>query len=104
MENLSQEAWRAKLEASDDAVIIDVRTAEEWEEGIIAGAKKLDIFNATLFMAEVDTMSRDKAYFMYCRSGGRSGQACQILASKGFDKVYNLMGGMMEWDGETVKE
>lgn len=104
MEFLTQEKWRNRLEASTDAVIIDVRTPEEWEEGIIPGAKKLNIFNAPLFIAELDTMDRNKEYFMYCLSGGRSGQACQILHSKGFDKVYNLEGGMMEWDGELIEE
>jgi rhodanese-related sulfurtransferase len=104
MENLSQAEWRKRLSESTDAVIIDVRTPEEWEEGIVPGAKKLNIFNAPVFMAEIETMERDKEYFMYCRSGGRSGQAGQIMASKGFDKVYNLNGGMMEWEGELIEE
>ena len=104
MENLSQVEWRKRLAASADAVIIDVRTPEEWEEGIVPGAKKLNIFNAPLFMAEVDTLDRNKEYFIYCRSGGRSGQACQLLNSKGFEKTYNLAGGMMEWDGDLIEE
>jgi rhodanese-related sulfurtransferase len=104
MENLSQEEWRERLAASADAMIIDVRTPEEWEEGIVPGAKKLNIFNAPLFMAEVDTLDRNKDYFVYCRSGGRSAQACQLLNSKGIAKTYNLQGGMMEWDGELIEE
>ena len=102
--DLSQKEWKERLEASDDALIIDVRTPEEWEEGIIKEAKKLNIFNAPVFMAELDTMNRNKEYFVYCRSGNRSGQACQIMASKGFDKAYNLLGGVMEWEGELHNE
>jgi len=102
MENLNQKDWREKLAASSNAVIIDVRAPEECEEGIIPGAHQLNIFNAALFMAEMDVLDKSKEYFMYCRSGGRSGQACQIMASKGFEKAYNLEGGMMAWKGEIV--
>ena len=102
--NLTQEEWLERLTQSQDPVIIDVRSPEEWEEGIISGAKKLNIFNAPVFLAELDTLDRSKEYFMYCRSGNRSGQACQIMASKGFEKAYNLMGGVMEWKGELVND
>ncbi len=102
--NLSQEEWRERLASSENATIIDVRTPEEWEEGIIPGAKKLNIFNAPVFMAELDTLDRSQEYFVYCRSGNRSGQACQIMASKGIEKAYNLLGGVMEWESDLVIE
>jgi rhodanese-related sulfurtransferase len=52
------------------------------------------------FIDEVDALDKDRPYFIYCRSGNRSGQACQLLESKGFTKTYNLLGGMLEWSGE----
>ena len=47
-------------------------------------------------------LDKTKSYYVYCRSGGRSGQACMIMNSIGFEKAYNLMGGFMEWQGEKT--
>ena len=104
MENLTQDNWKDKLEKADDAVILDVRTPQEWLEGIIPGARKLDILDSANFMSQIDELDKDKTYFVYCRSGNRSGQACQLMDQKGFKATYNLMGGMMEWSGETTTE
>ncbi|MFT4987140.1 MAG: rhodanese-related sulfurtransferase [Flavobacteriales bacterium] len=101
MSNLSQEDWKAALKKDASPVILDVRTEQEWEEGIIPGAVKLDIFDAHNFKGEVEKMDKAKSYFVYCRSGNRSGQACAFMNNIGFDNTYNLMGGMMEWEGET---
>lgn len=104
MENLTQEQWKEKLAASDNAVILDVRTPQEWQEGIIPNAVKIDFLNAATFLSEIDKLDKNKTYFVYCRSGNRSGQTCQIMDQKGFKAAYNLMGGMMEWNGETITE
>ena len=101
MSNLSQEDWKEELKKDSDPVILDVRTAQECEEGIIPGAVILDIFDAVNFQGEVEKMDKSKSYFIYCRSGNRSGQACAFMNNIGFEKTYNLMGGMMEWSGET---
>tara|TARA_B100000508_G_scaffold141091_1_gene146301 strand:+ start:27853 stop:28161 length:309 start_codon:yes stop_codon:yes gene_type:complete len=101
MENLSQEDWKQKLSSTDDAIILDVRTPQEWAEGIIPGAEKLDFLDSSNFMNEIKEMDKDKNYFVYCRSGNRSGQACQIMDQLGFKGAFNLIGGMMEWQGET---
>lgn len=102
MENLTQEDWKSKLAATDDAVILDVRTPQEWSEGIIPNAEKIDLLDTSNFMSEVKELDKEKTYFVYCRSGNRSGQACQIMDELGFKASYNLLGGMMEWNGETV--
>ena len=52
-------------------------------------------------MESIELLDKSKNYYIYCRSGGRSGQACQVMDSIGFGITYNLMGGMMEWKGET---
>lgn len=98
--NLSQEEWKSRAGEAENAVIIDVRTPEEWQEGIVAGARMLNIFDASKFMEEVNAMDRQAEYFLYCRSGARSGQACQILNSQGIEKAFNLEGGMLAWEGE----
>jgi rhodanese-related sulfurtransferase len=98
MTDLDQGQWAAGL-TTNDAVIIDVRTPEEWEEGIIPGAKLLNIFDAHAFMAGISEMDKTRGYYVYCRSGGRSGQACQIMETQGFKNVFNLNGGFSEWQG-----
>ena len=101
MENLDHQAWRSGTQA-DDAHIIDVRTEPEWQDGIIPNAQLLDIYRAEEFMAALEGLDKSKSYYLYCRSGARSGQACMIMQSRGFEKVYNLSGGVLEWYGELV--
>ncbi|NJW51825.1 rhodanese-like domain-containing protein [Salinimicrobium oceani] len=100
MKELKQEEWREKLSQDDNAVILDVRTEEEVEEGYIPGAKNIDIYKGQEFIDEVDQLDPDKNYYVYCRSGKRSAQACTILDQKGFKNTYNLIGGFSEWQGE----
>lgn len=100
--DLTQEQWKEKLAETENAVIIDVRTAQEVAEGKIEGAIHHDIFNPQAFMVAVEALDPSASYFVYCRSGNRSGQACAVLRSKGIANAYNLMGGVMSWDGPLV--
>lgn len=102
MKNLREEEWRTMLQASDRAVIIDVRTPAEWGDGIIPGAILSNIMDGPEFTERMMTWEKEKEYFVYCRSGNRSGQACRFMAQHGFTS-YNLEGGIMAWQGE-VKE
>jgi len=102
MENVTKEQWKELIAADENAVILDVRTAGECSEGIQPNAIMLDIMNASAFMAGVQEMDKSKSYYVYCRSGNRSGQACSIMEQAGF-KTFNLIGGMMMWDGETTQ-
>ena len=102
MADLTQQEWKDSLKSSKDAVILDVRTPEEWSEGIIEGAIKINLMETDNFINEVDKLDKEKSYFVYCRSGNRSGQACQYMESKGFKAAYNLTGGILEYSGELV--
>ena len=82
--------------------ILDVRTDEEVAEKQIPNAKQMDIQNPPKFMEELQQLDASKNYYVYCRSGARSAQACAILKSQGFENCYNLLGGITEWEGETV--
>jgi rhodanese-related sulfurtransferase len=99
--DLSQEDWKKKLAADSNSFILDVRTAEECREGIIPGATCIDIYKGQGFVYEVDSLDKSKNYYVYCRSGGRSGQACNMMNQMGFENTYNLMGGFMNWEGEV---
>lgn len=103
MADLTQEQWQEQLKNDDNAVIIDVRTDAEFEEGYISGAIQIDIFNGAEFLQRAKQLDPQKNYYVYCRSGGRSGQACMLLNSIGILNAYNLKGGIMEWQGETIE-
>jgi rhodanese-related sulfurtransferase len=44
-----------------------------------------------------------KNYYVYCRSGARSAQACQLMNQMGISSAYNLLGGYMEWEGDSAQ-
>jgi|LakMenEpi03Aug12_release.lakeMendotaPanAssembly.Ray.scaffolds.fasta_scaffold491970_2 rhodanese-related sulfurtransferase len=91
-QNLSGRAFKQQLEAAENAVLLDVRTAGEYAGGSIPGAKNIDFLSAA-FMQKVEKLDKNATYFLFCRSGNRSGQACQMMHKMGFD-VRNLSGGI----------
>ncbi len=102
MADLSQEEWVAQLEKDENVFILDVRTDDEIEEGYIPKAIHIDIYLGQGFMDELQKLDKSKNYYVYCRSGNRSGQACAIMNSIGFENTYNLKGGFMNWEGEVA--
>lgn len=96
-ENLAPKEFLAAYnEQKDNAVLLDVRTAPEIEDANIEGYIAIDIQQPG-FTEKVGELDKSKAYFIYCRSGNRSGQACRYMATQGFGKLYNLKGGMLDW-------
>ena len=77
-----------------DAVVVDVRTPEEYDAGHIPGAINVD-FRSPSFGASIGELDPTKTYLVYCRSGNRSGQATALMHSKGFSSVYDLSGGVV---------
>lgn len=102
MQNLSSRAFEDAIAKDKDAVIIDVRTPAECAEGVIPGAINLDIFDGQRFEAGIASLDKSKNYYVYCRSGGRSMQACGYMQSVGIENTYNLAGGMGAWSGPVA--
>jgi rhodanese-related sulfurtransferase len=100
--NLTQKDWAAQVSQDENAVILDVRTQDEWNEGIIPNALMIDIYKGQGFIYQIEELDKSKNYYVYCKAGGRSAQACGIMNQLGFENTYNLLGGMMEWRGEVV--
>lgn len=80
-------------ESTPNAILLDVRTAGEVAQGAIKGHKHIDIMS-TSFAEKISKLDKEKSYFIYCRSGNRSGQACNFMFNQGFTKLYNLSGGI----------
>ncbi|SHJ26061.1 Rhodanese-related sulfurtransferase [Arenibacter nanhaiticus] len=103
MADLSQEEWSSQLESDNNALILDVRTQEEVEEGYIPNSIHIDIYLGQTFIDELEKLDKTKNYYVYCRSGNRSGQACALMNQLGFENAFNLEGGFMNWQGEVVE-
>jgi rhodanese-related sulfurtransferase len=102
MEDLTQEEWAEQLAQDDNAVVLDVRTDAEVADGIIPNAIHIDIYMGQEFVNDIEDLDKSKNYYVYCRSGNRSHQACQIMEQLGFENAYNLEGGILDWTGDVV--
>ena len=100
--DLMQEDWVSQLEADENSVILDVRTEDEYNNGIISNAINIDINKGQYFIQELEKLDKTKNYYVYCRSGIRSAKACEIMNQLGFENAYNLMGGIIEWNGDVI--
>lgn len=76
--------------------VLDVRTAEEMSEGYLTGAINID-FNSSDFKNEIATLDKRRTYLIYCKVGGRSGEAAKIMREAGFTHLYSLDGGINAW-------
>ena len=78
--------------ASEPGIIIDVRTPEEYQSGHLKEASyNYDLLSGE-FEEKLAELDKDTTYYLYCRSGNRSGQAAELMKKNGFTKVYNLGG------------
>ncbi|BBM82912.1 rhodanese [Candidatus Uabimicrobium amorphum] len=94
-ENVSAKQAQTIMEDSS-VVVLDVRTANEYNDGHIKDALNIDIKSEN-FMDEMQKLDKDTTYVMHCRSGGRSAMALEKVKDFGFKKIYHMDGGMLEW-------
>ena len=81
-------------------ILIDVRTPQEFHSGHLKEATNID-FYANDFMDKLKLIRKDAPIYVYCRSGGRSSSAASMMADLGFNKVYNLTGGIGSWNSQN---
>ena len=89
----------AELIASQEVVIIDVRTPQEFNDGHIAGAINIDVASRD-FNTQIATLDPTLTYAVYCRSGRRSASASKDMTELGFTSVFNMNGGTLDWESE----
>lgn len=93
--DLSPVDFKTQMDGDPNAVLIDVRTLGEYQSGCIGQAEHIDLFSRD-FRERMEALDKDRAYYVYCHSGNRSGQAVRVLTSMGYT-AYNLDGGIMRW-------
>jgi phage shock protein E len=96
-------AFLQKME-TDKGQVIDVRTPKEYQSGYIDNAVNMHLYDKD-FEQRVDKLDKNKTVFVYCKVGGRSAEAVEILQKKGFSHIVELEGGMDAWTeaGKPVK-
>lgn len=81
--------------------LIDVRTAPEYAEGHLADATLIDWKDQKKFQSAIKKLDKNKAIYLYCRSGRRSTDAGNYLIKQGFKQVFNLEGGIQAWQASS---
>ncbi|WP_439153085.1 rhodanese-like domain-containing protein [Winogradskyella sp.] len=92
---LSAEEFKAQVE-NKNVQLVDVRTPAEFNSGHIKGAKNIDFFSGK-FNVEFNKLNKEKAVYVYCRSGSRSRQTSKKLEAMGFTEIYDLKGGILRY-------
>lgn len=91
VQNISAAEFQQQ-EEKQPGMIIDVRTQEEYDEGHLANVDAhYNLLNGD-FEVRLNSLDKDETYYLYCRTGNRSGQAAELMVENGFDNVYNIGG------------
>lgn len=96
IDTLAPQAFIKQAKADTTAIILDVRTPGEYKEEHLAGAQQLDFLNTSVFDAGIKLLDKSHTYYIYCRSGKRSHNACIKMKKQGF-KVFDMEGGILNW-------
>ena len=99
---LKPKDFKSKLSSTPGAVLVDVRTPDEFSEGVIKGAINID-YRDPSFEKKISSLDKDKPYFLYCLSGKRSGEAAKQMQSAGFKTIYTLADGYQGWTDKGLE-
>ena len=99
---ITQQALLSELDKPDNnIVLLDVRSAKEYNQGHIAGAINVSYDNVESQLAQLTKYQQSKVV-VYCRSGRRAGIAEQVLAENGFSHLRHLTGDMNGWQAANL--
>jgi len=91
---ITVEELKDKRDRGESVTIVDVREPHEWAISDLPGSVKIPLGTLPNRLAE---LPRDSEIVVYCRTGGRSANAVQFLRQKGYEKAFNLAGGINHW-------
>lgn len=100
---LSAREFVQKITETEDAQVVDVRTQREFRNGHLENALNLDI-SGSQFRSQISALDKKRPVFVYCLSGVRSATAASTMRKMGYERVYEMPGGMVEWRAEGLPE
>jgi len=103
VKKLTATEFSDKIKKSENATILDVRSADEYKEGHISDSKNID-WNSSEFKSQATALDKSKPLFVYCLSGARSAAAAEYFSKNGFNQIYELDGGMLKWRTAQLAE
>lgn len=96
---ITGDEFSARVDTTQKAQVVDVRTPEEFSAGRLPNARNID-FRDKDFLKKTETLDKNAPVYLYCLAGGRSAEAAKVLAKNGFSQIYDLEGGYMRWNVE----
>ncbi|MBB5174228.1 rhodanese-like domain-containing protein [Texcoconibacillus texcoconensis] len=99
VEQLSGDELEEKMSDDDTLLVIDVREEREFAEERVPGMENMPL---STFEDTYHELPEEEIY-VFCRSGNRSMEAADILKGAGYENVYNVKGGITDWEGPTEK-
>jgi thioredoxin 1 len=98
---LSANQFQQQLGSDSTAQLVDVRTPAEYAEAHLPGAQNMNV-NGDDFEQSISKLDKNKPVYLYCRSGARSARAATQLRNNGFLRVYNMKGGIVDWQKQGL--
>lgn len=80
--------------------LVDVRTFEEYDSGHLGGAVNYNIISRDTFLLQIQSLDKTKPVYLYCKMGGRSNRAANLLKEQGFEQIFDYSGGYNDWISE----
>jgi len=90
-----------KIIELEDVQLVDVRTPAEFEQTHIKSAQNID-FRSPTFEEDIKKLDKTKPVVVYCQAGGRSSKCAKKLKDAGFEKIYDLEGGLSKWEHSKI--
>lgn len=95
--------WNEQLQNDEKAIVLDVRTADEFEEAAVPNAMNIDVKQPQLFLDHINQLDKSQNFYVYCQSGARSTEACAVLNLLcDIQKTFNLDGGFNAWKTDVI--
>ena len=97
-----QEVYDAVYGNEGNHQLVDVRTEKEFEASHLKDAQNICV-TMDDFREKVKTLDKNEPVYVYCKKGRRSARAAKILSEMGFTKVYDLQGGILNWEKKGLE-
>ncbi|WP_291568210.1 MULTISPECIES: rhodanese-like domain-containing protein [unclassified Clostridium] len=100
---INNEQAEKLIEKNDELLILDVRSANEFKESRISNAINIPVDELEGEIYELEDY-KDRPILVYCKAGSKSSVACSLMEEEGFSKLYNLRGGILDYEGPIVNK